>query len=187
MEILQDNCNELPPGQSRRAAKEQRRPVVWPTSKTHTRRPHHDSLTPHSALATIQHPATSGGAFKTQRLPLAAARASSFGSSAPGPRVCAGAGARRAGGGNTEARAPRGPRAPGRHARGSRPHGRACSSSGSRHGCGHGRRPGIPRTLGQARGAAGRTSRRGRAPRGGGGGAAAVRAHPRGPASGAAR
>lgn len=89
MEILRDNCNELPPGQSRRAAKEQRRPVVWPTSKTHTRRPHHDSLTPHSALATIQHPATSGGAFKTQRLPLAAARASSFGSSAPGPRVCA--------------------------------------------------------------------------------------------------
>lgn len=88
MEILQDNCNELPQGQTRCAAREQRSPVVWPPSKIDTRRPHHDSLTPHSALATIQHPATSGGAFKTQRRPLAATRASSSGSSAPGP-ACA--------------------------------------------------------------------------------------------------
>lgn len=88
VEILQDTCNELPQGQTRCAAREQRSPVVWPPSKIDTRRPHHDSLTPHSTLATIQHPATSGGAFKTQRRPLAATRASSSGSSAPGP-ACA--------------------------------------------------------------------------------------------------
>lgn len=88
VELLQDNCNELPRGQSRCAAKQQRSPVVWLPSKIDTRRPHHDSLTPHSALATIQHPATSGGAFKTQRRPLAATRASSSRSSAPGP-ACA--------------------------------------------------------------------------------------------------
>lgn len=149
MEIVQDNCNELPPGQSLWAAKEQRRPVVWPPSNTYTRRPHHDSLTPHSALATIQHPATSGGAFKTQRLPLAAACASSSESSAPGPRVCASTGAQRAG--DAAARAPWGPRAPEARAvrGGSRRRGRACSSLGSRHGCGHGRRPGIPGALGR--------------------------------------
>lgn len=62
--------------------------MVWPPSKIDTRRPHRDSLTLHSVLATIQHPATSGGAFKTQRRPLAATRASSSGSSAPGP-ACA--------------------------------------------------------------------------------------------------